>query len=235
MQFLKRVKQKKISDQVFDQLRELIFRGKLKPGEKLMPERDMAETMDVSRTSIRNAIARLAAMGLVEHQQGSGTFVAVSCSKNKNPFAAAMTAQDATIYDLLEVRMGLECVAASLAAKRADAADVSSMEQSMGEMEKEVQADRLGTQADTSFHMAIAYATKNPLHIHVMKNFYDYLFLGIRESLQSLYENPENIQSILNQHRAIMDSIINRDQDTAYREMQKHIDFVKDFFKNRED
>jgi DNA-binding FadR family transcriptional regulator len=130
--------------------------------------------------------------------------------------------------------MGLECVAASLAAKRADATDISAMEQSIEEMKKEILAERLGTQADTSFHMAIAYATKNPLHIQVMKNFYDYLFHGIRESLQSLYENPENIELILNQHKTIMVAIINRDQDKAFQEMQKHIDYVKYFFKNRE-
>jgi GntR family transcriptional regulator, transcriptional repressor for pyruvate dehydrogenase complex len=234
MLLLKPVKQKKISDQVFEQIRELIFRGKLKPGDKLTPERDMADTMDVSRTSVRSAITRLVTMGLVEHQQGRGTFVVSPSSRNKNPFAAAMIDQDATIYDLLEVRMGLECVAASLAAKRADATDISAMEQSIEEMKKEILAERLGTQADTSFHMAIAYATKNPLHIQVMKNFYDYLFHGIRESLQSLYENPENIELILNQHKTIMVAIINRDQDKAFQEMQKHIDYVKYFFKNRE-
>jgi GntR family transcriptional regulator, transcriptional repressor for pyruvate dehydrogenase complex len=234
MTLLKPVKQKKISDQVFEQIRELIFRGNLKPGDKLMPERDMADTMDVSRTSVRSAITRLVTMGLVEHQQGKGTFVVMPSSRDENPFAAAMTDQDATIYDLLEVRMGLECVAASLAAKRADATDISAMEQSIEEMKKEIRADRLGTQADTSFHMAIAYATKNPLHIQVMRNFYDYLFHGIRESLQSLYEDPENIEVILSQHKAIMVAIINRDQDKAFQEMQKHIDYVKYFFKNRE-
>ncbi len=233
MQMLKPVKQKKISDQVFEQIRELIFRGKLKPGEKLMTERDIAEAMDVSRTSVRNAITRLVTMGLIENHQGKGTFVVEPSSQNENPFAAAMTEQDATIYDLLEVRMGLECVAASLAAKRADATDISAMEQSIKEMEKEVHADRPGTQADTSFHMAVSYATKNPLHIHVMRNFYDYLFHGIRESLQSLYENPENIEVILSQHKAIMEAIINRDQEKAFDKMQQHIDYVTYFLKNR--
>jgi GntR family transcriptional regulator, transcriptional repressor for pyruvate dehydrogenase complex len=234
MVLLKPVKQKKISDQVFDQIRELIFRGNLKPGDKLMPERDVAQTMDVSRTSVRSAITRLVTMGLVEHQQGKGTFVVNPSHRNENPFATAMIEQDATIYDLLEVRMGLECMAASLAAKRADAADISAMEQSIEEMEKAIMQDRLGTQADTSFHMAVAYATKNPLHIQVMRNFYDYLFHGIRESLQSLYEDPKNIEVILSQHRGIMSAIINRDQDKAFKNMQKHIDYVKYFFKNKE-
>ncbi len=234
MTILKPVRPQKISDQVFEQLRELIFRGKLKPCDKLMPERDIADTMNVSRTSVRDAIGRLVTMGLVEQKQGKGTFVAVPDSQKGNPFAAAMKAEGATIYDLLEVRMGLECVAAALAAKRADATDIGAMELSIEEMEKEVLAGQLGTQADTSFHMAIAYATKNPLHIQVMRSFYNYLFHGIMESLKALYEKPKNIQLILNQHKTIMVAIINRNPDEAYKTMQEHIDFVKYFFKNKE-
>ncbi len=234
MPLLKPVRPQKISDQVFEQLKELIFRGKLKPGDKLTPEREMAISMDVSRTTIRNAINRLVTMGLVEHKQGRGTFVAVPDPADGNPFAAVMTTPDATIYDLLEVRMALECMAASLAAERASRADISAMEQSLDEMEKEVKAGRLGTQADTSFHMAIAYATNNPLHIQVMKNFHDYLLHGIMESLHSLYEVPGNIQSILDQHKTIINAIKNRDPAAAYQAMHKHIKFVRDFFKSRE-
>ncbi len=234
MSLLKPVKQQKISDKVFEQLKELIFRGKLRPGQKLQPEREMAQSMDVSRTTIRNALSRLITMGLVEHMQGKGTFVSVPDPKKSNPFALVMKTQDTTTYDLLEVRMGLECVAAALAAERADAKDINAMRQSIKEMENKVQMGRLGTNADTSFHMAIAYATKNPLHIQVMKNFYDYLTHGIKEGLRSLYENPENIQRILNQHKSILTAIINRHPDKAHTSMQEHIDFVKEFFSSRE-
>jgi GntR family transcriptional repressor for pyruvate dehydrogenase complex len=233
MSFLKPIKQQKVSDQVFEQLKELIFRGKLNPGEKLLPEREMALSMGVSRTSVRNALSRLVTMGLVEHQQGKGTFVSIPDPEESNPFAIAMNNQKPSIFDLLEVRMGLECVAAALAAQRADASDIRALKQSIASMKTKVEAGRLGTQADTSFHMAIAYATKNPLHIQVMKNFYDYLIHGITEGLKSLYETPTNIQRILNQHEHIMKAIINRDPEYAYKAMQQHIDFVKEFFKER--
>ncbi|NOX33482.1 MAG: FadR family transcriptional regulator, partial [Deltaproteobacteria bacterium] len=111
---IKPIKPKRISDQVFDQIRELIFRGKLKPGEKLMTERELAQAMDVSRTTIRDAIQRLAAMGLIVQKQGQGTFVKTYDPGLENPLAKAIEAQNASIEDLLEVRMGLECNAASL-------------------------------------------------------------------------------------------------------------------------
>ena len=62
---IKPIKPKRISDQVFDQIRELIYRGTLKPGEKLMTERQLSQAMNVSRTTVRGAIQRLVAMGLV--------------------------------------------------------------------------------------------------------------------------------------------------------------------------
>lgn len=230
---IKPIKPKRISDQVFDQIRELIFRGNLKPGEKLMTEREFALAMDVSRTTIRDAIQRLVTMGLIVQKQGQGTFVKNYDASLENPLAKAMETQNASIGDLLEVRMGLECNAALLAALRADESDIKALSQSIEEMQKEVGSGRLGTQADTSFHMAIAYAAKNPLHILIMRNFYDYLFLGIHENLKSLYETSENIETILTQHRNILEAISQRNADNAYAAMKTHIQFVMDYFKEK--
>jgi GntR family transcriptional repressor for pyruvate dehydrogenase complex len=231
---IKPIKPKRISDQVFDQIRELIYRGKLKPGEKLMTERELARAMNVSRTTIRDAIQRLVTMGLIVQKQGQGTFVKSVDDTLENPLAKAMETQDASLEDLLEVRMGLECNAAALAAKRADETDISALQQSVQEMEVEVASGRLGTEADTAFHMAIAYAAKNPLHILIMRNFYDYLFHGIGENLACLYEEPENIQEILRQHKTILESIMSRDPYKAYTAMNEHIGFVMEFFRNRD-
>ncbi|MEA2059067.1 MAG: FCD domain-containing protein [Thermodesulfobacteriota bacterium] len=76
-----------------------------------------------------------------------------------------MEAQSASLVDLLDVRIGLECNSASLAARRADEADITALTQSVEEMQHEIENGRLGTEADTAFHMAIAYAAKNPLQI----------------------------------------------------------------------
>lgn len=230
---IKPIKPKKVSDQVFDQLREFIYRGNLKPGEKLMPERELAEAMKVSRTTIRDAIQRLVTMGLVIQKQGQGTFVKSHDTRSQSPLAKVMETQGASMEDLLEVRMGLECNAAALAAKRADEKDINAMEHAIDEMKKEIASGRLGTEADTSFHMAIAYAAKNPLHILIMRNFYDYLFHGIRENLSGLYENRDNIDIILNQHHDIVQAIKSRNTYEAYSAMKIHISFVLDFFRGR--
>lgn len=230
---LKPIKPKRISDQVFDQLRELIFRGEFKPGQQILPERELAEALRVSRTSVRDAISKLVAMGLLEQHQGQGTFVRVPIASDKHPLAVAMETQNATLEDLLEVRMGLECNAASLAAQRAVASDLQFMEKSVSEMRREVERGRLGTEADVAFHMAVSYATKNPLQVFLMREFYDYLFVGIKENLAYLYEDPQNIEKIIAQHTAVFHAIRDRDPARAFDTMQCHIDFVLDFFGKR--
>lgn len=230
---LKPIKPKRISDQVFEQIRELIFRGHLKPGERLMPERELSEALGVSRTTVRNAIQKLEVLGLLEHRQGQGTFIRSLGEHADNPLAVAMEEnKDATVIDLLEVRKGLECNAAAFAAQRREDKDLTFMESSIEEMRTEVGSGRLGTEADVSFHMAIAYATKNPVHVYIMKNFYDFLFHGINENLYHLYSNPDNIEKILYQHRQIFQSIRDRNPERSFAAMEIHILFVLDFFKS---
>jgi GntR family transcriptional repressor for pyruvate dehydrogenase complex len=228
---LKPIKPKRISDQVFDQLRELIFRGEMKPGEKIVTERELSEILHVSRTSVRDAINKLVVMGLLEQKQGQGTFVRSLDTMEKNPLAAALEAQDASLEDLLEVRRGLECNAAALAAQRAVDEDLHFLEKSIQEMRVEVDSGRLGTEADVSFHMAISFAAKNPVQVYIMKNFYDFLFVSIRENLAHLYEDRANIDIIIKQHTEIFNHIRNHDPQKAYDAMRRHINFVLDFVK----
>jgi GntR family transcriptional repressor for pyruvate dehydrogenase complex len=231
---LKPVKPRRVSDQVFEQLRELIFRGEFKLGERIMPERELSEAMGVSRTSVRDAISKLVAMGLLEQRQGQGTFVRLRATEEKHPLAAAMESEEATLEDLLEVRMGLECNSAAMAARRALETDLQFLERSIEEMRAEVAAGRLGTEADVSFHMAISYATKNPLQVWLMRSFYDYLFISIRKNLAHLYEDPANIDKIVEQHTRIFHAVRDHDAPSAFDAMKTHIEFVLEFFRNRE-
>ena len=230
---LKPIKPKRISDQVFDQLRELIFRGEFKAGEKILTERELAEAFGVSRTSVRDAINKLVVMGLLDQKQGQGTFVRSPESKEKSILATMVESQGASITDLLEVRMGLECNAAAMAASRAVEKDFQFMEKSIEEMQKEVKSGRLGTEADASFHMAIAYATNNPLQIFIMKNFYDFLFTGIKVNLEGLYKIPSNVDTILEQHTLIYQAIRKGNPEAAHQAMKQHIKFVYDFFEGQ--
>ena len=194
---LKPIKAKRVSDQAYEQIRDLIFRGQLKPGDQIMPERELAQALGVSRPTVREAIKKLVTMGLLEHRQGQGTFVrSIDSQREHNPLAAVIEGHDASLEELLEVRMGLEGQSVILAAQRATAEDIQVLEKALEAMLAENAAGRLGIEEDVSFHMAIAFASKNPVQVYIMKNFYDLLHFGIRENLQALWEEPASLPII---------------------------------------
>ncbi len=225
-QVLKPIKPKRIADQVFDQLHDLILRGDFKPGQKIMTERELSDAFRVSRTSVRDAINKLVVMGMLEQRQGQGTFVCAPGGKAHSYMAKVMASQNATLQDLLEVRMGLECNAAALAAQRAQDSDIDFLERSLKEIVDEVQAGNLGSDADTQFHMAIAYATHNPLQVFMMKQFHDFLSYGIEENLFTLYRESRSFETIHQQHIAIINAIKAHDPMNAHMATKRHIEYV---------
>ena len=231
---LKPIKPKRISDQVFEQLRDLLFRGHFKPGEQLMTEREMASTLGVSRPTVREAINKLVAMGMLVHRQGQGTFV-VSPADNaqNNPLAAVIDDHEMSLRELMEVRLGLECNAVALAARRATEDDLQELQKSLNEMIGEINQGGLGHHADVSFHMAISYASKNTVQVRIMRNLYDLMFYGIKENLQHLYSDPANLVKIAQQHTDVFDAIRRHDPQAAYQAMYDHITYVLDFFKEK--
>jgi GntR family transcriptional regulator, transcriptional repressor for pyruvate dehydrogenase complex len=225
-QALKPIKPKRIADQVFDQLHELILRGTFKPSEKIMTERELSEAFQVSRTSIRDAINKLVVMGMLEQRQGQGTFVSRPGGKTHAYIAKVMDSQNATMQDLLEVRMGLECNSAALAAQRAQVQDIEFLEKSLIEINAAVKKGHLGSDSDTQFHMAIAYATHNPLQIFMMKQFHDFLSYAIQENLVTLSQELGEFEIIHQQHTKIINAIKAHDAMNAYMAAKQHIDYV---------
>jgi GntR family transcriptional repressor for pyruvate dehydrogenase complex len=227
---LKPIKVKRISDQVYEQIRDLILRGQLKPGEQLSPERELAQAVGVSRPTVREAINKLVTTGLLEQRQGQGTFVRSHDSqRERNPLAAIIEGNEVSLEDLLEVRMGLEGQAVILAAQRATPEDIQILENALNAMLAENVEGDLGIEEDVSFHMGIAYASKNLAQVYIMRSFHDLLHFGIKENLRYLWENPTNLPIIQRQHFEILQAIKRHDPEAAYEAMRKHIAFVLDY------
>lgn len=233
---LAKIKPKLVSDQVFEQLRDLIFRGQLKAGAKLLPERELAKAFGVSRPSVKSAINKLVAMGLVEQRQGQGTFVKTHQSRfDQNPLRQVFHGHEINVLELLEVRLGLEVNTAGLAAKRATEEDIEAIANCLQSMINKIDQYVDGTEDDVNFHMTLAYATKNSVLIYLMKNFYDLLFFGIKESRFQLFTKPGNLDKIVKQHQAIFEAIKRREPELARQTMFDHISFVIDFLEGNED
>jgi GntR family transcriptional repressor for pyruvate dehydrogenase complex len=221
---LKPVKHRNISDQVYEQLRDMIYQGELGPGDRLESERDLAALFRVGRPTVRNAIQRLTDQGLVESRRGVGTFVREQGrSIETSPLLQVLNNENFTIADFLEVRMALESKSAELAAQRATDEDIRRIKERIERMagERAGQKVRIGT--DISFHMNIAYASKNIVQIHLMKSLYDVQAYAMTYSYSSLLESQGIDDIIDGQHNRIFESIRSHNAESAARAMEEHI------------
>lgn len=224
------VKKRLLSDIVFEQLRDNIYRGDLKAGQRLPPEKELADIMDVSKSTVRKAIYQLTSMGYIESLKGEGYFVKLPQAKDPhNPFAYIMTPGKSSLDELMEVRIGLESHGVILAAQRAEKNDILFLERSLPELTNKNSDREKARDADMKFHMGIAYATHNSVYIDLIRRFYDYMFHSISELHSLLYEKHNNLNIIEKQHLGIFDSIKDRNIEQASRCMIEHISFLRTF------
>ena len=167
-----KIKPKRISDEIYFQIRDLILNGELKPGQKLPPERELAESMSVSRPSLREALNKLVAQGYLEQVQGGGTYVKSITATSIDNAIEEFVKRDEAIFDLMEVRKILETWAAYAAAERATDKEINNMFEFLEEMRIAKEHGHIGYISDTNFHFAISHATHNVLLVHVMNNIY---------------------------------------------------------------
>ena len=227
---LEPIRPKKISEEIVNQIKQLISKGELKPGDRIPSERELATMLGVSRPSVREAIMVLEAMGFVESRQGGGTYVkALTEGSIMNPLAKLVEKRDPELLrSLAEVRMGLESWSAYLAAQRATDADIAEMRRLYGIMEKEAAKGGWSPDVDADFHYAITAASHNSLQMHVLDSIHSLFHATIQVALMEFYQQEGHVQLLLNHHHDIMEAIAAHDPETARRKMVEHLAMVEE-------
>jgi GntR family transcriptional repressor for pyruvate dehydrogenase complex len=221
---LKAIKKKRIYEEVVNQIHDLIREGKLKAGDQLPSERDLAETFKVSRTSVREAIRALETKGLAVTRTGMGTFIAdLPIEALVADFAKLLTAEKGALADIFELRKLVEPHIAFLAAERATAADIEGMRLILGKQEVAIGKGDSGVEADAEFHFAIGQATQNHAVEKLISGLMDILSHSREESLQT----PGRRQASLASHGEILSALEKHDQDRAREAMLHHIEQVE--------
>lgn len=214
------VKSTRIYEEIVRQVKAMIAEGRLKSGDQLPPERDLAEKFVVSRTSVREALRALETLGLLEIRPGEGTFVrATSVDALVEPLALAMASQREAIAELFETRRILEPAIAALAAERATPDDVRDMDRILAAQAGEVAAGGTGVEQDARFHAAIATAAHNRTITLVVNRIMDVLTQSREDSL-SISGRPERSH---HDHRRILAAITSRDPEAARSAMLDHL------------
>jgi GntR family transcriptional repressor for pyruvate dehydrogenase complex len=219
--------------EIVDAIRRDIAGGRLAPGDRLPTESSLVERFDVSRSVVREALSRLQAAGQVETRHGIGTFVLPPASTDnfRIPAQALATMQD--VIAVLELRIGLECEAAGLAAERRSASDLAAMTDALATFATAIAEGGDALSADFRFHMAVAAATGNRHYVELMA------YLGTMSIPRARIGTPESsplgrigyLQRVLAEHRRIHEAIRDGDPQRAKRAMRAHLGNSRDRLK----
>jgi GntR family transcriptional regulator, transcriptional repressor for pyruvate dehydrogenase complex len=214
------IKSTRIYEEIVRQVKQLIAEGKLKSGDRLPPERDLAEKFMVSRTSVREALRALQSRGLIEIRAGEGAFIRdISVETLIEPLALVILPHREAVGELFEARRLLEPAIAALSARRATREELGEMERILEEQSKEVSHGRTGVAQDSALHAAIANSAHNRAITRIVNTLMDLLSQSREESLLT----PGRPSRSHEDHRRILGAIKRRDEVAAHRAMLDHL------------
>ncbi len=222
------IKPKKVSTQIADQIRSSILSGEFSPGDKLPPERELAEMFGVSRPSVREALNALSSAGLVMSYQGGGTVV-MSLVENSStsPLSELIRVQQDRALDVIEVRKCMESWTAYYAAQRALPEDLRRMEEIVVAMKRNLNGLQPSEDLDANLHIIIARATHNIVWLHLMQSLFDAMKEFQQGVWRAVYLTSEDHHLLYQHHLAIFESIRNKDAEAARQAMMAHLTFAE--------
>jgi GntR family transcriptional repressor for pyruvate dehydrogenase complex len=225
------LKQQKLSDIILVQLETMILEGGLLPGEKLLPERELAKKFDVSRPSLREAVQKLEAKGLVTRKQGGGTFVSKAIMKSfSDPLFDLMAETNESQFDLLEFRHGIEGMASYYAAMRGTSADFENIQAKHDHIGNcQLESDyNLEAKAVYEFYIAICTASHNALILHTARSMSALLIDNIERNLTMLVKRPDIFSKITDYRRNLLDAITSGQPKKAWSASHRHLAFIEE-------
>lgn len=220
---------------VVAQVEDLIASGILKQGSKLPSERELSETLGVSRPKLREALNTLEERGLVHTRHGEGSFVAPLTGEAMLPALLSLYGRhEPAFFDYLEYRREQEGFAARLAASRATKADKARIADVLKDIQRAFDEDDsvLAQESDFALHAAIVDASQNATLIHMMASIFHLTKQGVfynRDFLKSIDGTGERL---LEQHIELGSAVINGEPERAHRAALDHIDFVEQSFRS---
>jgi len=211
----------RLYESVIEQIMDLIKNNELKPGDKLPPERELAEKLSISRNSLREAFRVLESRGLIKSKPGGGRFIReIRENGHNNTENIILSLEKSSILELLEAREIFEVKIAEIAAQRATLEDIEIIEEALNKMnQNEELKDDKKTESDTEFHLAIAGASHNFVFVNIMKLHLDLL----KETREKTWQIPGRREKQYQEHRAIFQAIKEHNSKKAEEAILKHL------------
>jgi GntR family transcriptional regulator, transcriptional repressor for pyruvate dehydrogenase complex len=219
---LRPLERSRLYEDVGVRLGQFVRESGMVPGDQFPPERDLSRNLQVSRTSIRQALVVLQALGFVDVRHGEGVFL-----RRTRGFGESLTKlveRRRRLPDVLEAREALEVKLAELAAARRTGGDLAAMQAAITKMDLEIQAGGLGTEGDAEFHHAIALAARNEVLLHLIDAMAEVIDESRVESLSEPGRPPRSLAA----HREILAGIEACSAAQAAQAMRNHLGEVAD-------
>jgi len=211
--------------QVVEHIQHSIEKGDLLPGDQLLPERELAEKFQVSRTSMRKALAVLAGMGVIEVSPRDGAYVRRrSLTGVVEPLTQVLFRERANVSHLFEVRQIIEIQAVRLAAERRTETDLQQLRELNRQFESDLRQGFLAGQSNTRFHLAIVEMAKNPPLTEIFSPVLTATMEVYALSRQRSLYNTHNLLQFADEHEWIINAIAQQKPDLAAQLLAKHID-----------
>lgn len=212
-----------ITETIIDQIKEMILSGAMKKGQRLPPERELAEMLSVGRTSVREAIRALQYMGILEVRSGDGTFLSENLSLLSDHFKTSFLIKQYSVMEMVEARKVIEVETVCLAAERSSEEERKNL-LVLFEKSKEFKNDVSAfLNADFAFHIKIARMSHNSVLVEFVKAMRE---LTLEENLD-VVKKPGQIQTAINFHKEIMDAIYAFDPVKARSVMLEHLEDIE--------
>lgn len=224
----KPIEEKKVYEKIIDQIEEMISKGQLKKGDKLPSERELTESLQVSRASLREAFSALKIIGLIERRPGEGTFLKKNIEEDfLDPLSILFMLEDNMEKELTEMRKIIEISGVKYAALRATEEDLSKLKNCVEEMEQNKGDIEISHQADRKFHYILGEATDNKLIFNFLNSIsrvMAFYFSTITEKIVA--EEKEN-DKFVKQHKEIYQAVRDRNPELAEKLMKDHLDWAE--------
>ena len=212
------------AEQVVRHVAVLIERGKLRPGDRLPPERELAQELGVSRPTVRAGLHALAAMGVTESRQGAGTFITAGPPRlGAGPLSFLAALYGFTRDEIFEARKVLEVGAAGLAAERGLTDRLAPMAEEVTGMFASLSDPQTFLVHDVTFHRAVAASGGNPVLLALVEMVSSLVY----ETRRRTVERAQDLKESAEMHRRIYQAIRDRDPERARAEMARHLDLAR--------
>jgi GntR family transcriptional regulator, transcriptional repressor for pyruvate dehydrogenase complex len=225
------VKSRRLYEEIVEQIKQLISGGELKPGDKLLSERELADRLQVSRVSVREALRSLEMLGFIEIRHGEGTFIRdANADEVIRPLAMFLAVERGSLLDMFEVRRIFETATSALAAERASEEEVAHIGALLEKMKDRIQHGdpEKGEEYDAAYHYAVAEASHNSLLIKLLRTVHEEWSRAVSAgSQQLLLDSANNGQKIIDQHTRVYEAIKAHDPATASEAMLEHVTFAE--------